>query len=149
MTFAGRPAIIQTIVIVSSVLTNTSAAATKETMMMRLIDADELKYKNLAEVNGKLTYVLTAEEIDNAPTIEAYPFEQVQELVKLNQQFAQDIENLKRPQGEWIVEKDNIFENFRKCSICNEEAEWLDGGSQFLSNFCPNCGAEMQKGGEK
>ena len=38
--------------------------------------------------------------IDNAPTVEAYPFEQVQELVKLNQQFAQEIENLKRPQGE-------------------------------------------------
>lgn len=37
--------------------------------------------------------------IDNAPTVEAYPFEQVQELVKLNQQFAQEIENLKRPQG--------------------------------------------------
>ena len=36
---------------------------------MRLIDADALKYKNLVEVNGRLTYVLTAEEIDNAPTI--------------------------------------------------------------------------------
>lgn len=39
---------------------------------MRLIDADALKYKNLAEVNGRLTYVLTAEEIDNAPTVFAY-----------------------------------------------------------------------------
>ena len=28
-----------------------------------------MKYKNLAEVNGRLTYVLTAEEIDNAPTV--------------------------------------------------------------------------------
>lgn len=37
---------------------------------MRLIDANALKYKNLAEVNGRLTYVLTAEEIDNAPTVE-------------------------------------------------------------------------------
>lgn len=52
-----------------------------------------------------------------------------------------------RPQGEWIVDEDNIFENFKKCSICNEGAEWLDGGSQFLSNFCPNCGADMRKGG--
>lgn len=34
--------------------------------------------------------------------VEAYPFEQVQELVKLNQQFAQEIENLKRPQGDLI-----------------------------------------------
>lgn len=38
---------------------------------MRLIDADALKYKNLAEVNGRLTHVLTAEEIDNAPTVNA------------------------------------------------------------------------------
>lgn len=36
---------------------------------VRLIDANALKYKNLAEVNGRLTYVLTAEEIDNAPTV--------------------------------------------------------------------------------
>jgi hypothetical protein len=40
----------------------------------RLIDADALKYKNLAEVNGRLTYVLTAEDIDNAPTVERKPF---------------------------------------------------------------------------
>lgn len=38
--------------------------------------------------------------IMNAPTVEAYPFEQVHELVKLNQQFAREIENLKRPTGE-------------------------------------------------
>lgn len=36
---------------------------------MRIIDADALKYKNLAEVNGRLTYVLTPEEINNAPTV--------------------------------------------------------------------------------
>lgn len=57
---------------------------------MRLIDADELKYKNLAEVNGKLTYVLTAEEIDNAPTVED------------------------RPQGEWI----DYNNTFYKCPDC-------------------------------
>ena len=37
---------------------------------MRLIDADALKYKNLAEVNERLTYVLTPEEINNAPTVD-------------------------------------------------------------------------------
>lgn len=40
--------------------------------------------------------------IENASSVEAYPFEQVQELVKLNQQFAREIENLKKPQGEQI-----------------------------------------------
>ena len=38
--------------------------------------------------------------IDNTPTVEAYPFEQVHELIKLNQQFAWGIENLKRPTSE-------------------------------------------------
>ena len=39
---------------------------------VRLIDANAVKYKNLAEVNGRLTYVLTAEEIDNAPTVDRW-----------------------------------------------------------------------------
>ena len=47
------------------------------------------------------------------------------------------------PHGEWIEEDDDNF-FVRKCSNCNEVAEWLDGGSQFLSNYCPNCGAKMK-----
>ena len=59
--------------------------------------------------------------IDNAPTVEP-----------------------ERPQGKWIVDGESIFENYKKCSNCGEDAEWLDGGSQFLSKFCPNCGADMR-----
>lgn len=59
-------------------------------------------------VNGQKMKVVPLSVIDNAPTVEAYPFEQVQELVKLNQQFAQEIENFKRPQGE------------------NKQLNWLD-----------------------
>ena len=107
---------------------------------VRLIDATALKYKNLAEVNGRLTYVLTAEEIDNAQTVEAYPFEQVQELVKLNQQFAQEIEYLKRPQGEWIPQGGGFSWVF-KCSCCG----WVDGYPlNERHKYCPNCGASMK-----
>lgn len=63
---------------------------------VRLIDANALKYKNLAEVNGRLTYVLTPEEIDNAPTVG-------------------------RPQGEWELCEDTYFS---KCSICG--SIWLN-----------------------
>lgn len=49
---------------------------------MRLIDADELKYKNIAEVNGILTHVLTAEEIDNAPTVRKMRLIDADELKK-------------------------------------------------------------------
>lgn len=73
--------------------------------------------------------------IDNAPTV--YPIcEDKACKYRVNE----------RPQGEWIVDEDNVFHNFMKCSICNEGAEWLDGGSQFLSNYCPNCGAQMVGG---
>lgn len=61
--------------------------------------------------------------------------------------FADARKQYERPQGKWIVDEDNVFLNSKKCSNCNEGAEWLDGGSQFLSNYCPNCGARMQKGG--
>lgn len=49
--------------------------------------------------------------------------------------------------GQWIVDEDDDMFKFKKCSNCGENAEWLDGGSQFLSNYCPYCGAAMQKGG--
>ncbi len=51
-----------------------------------------------------------------------------------------------RPHGEWIVDEDAFSKEFRKCSNCNEDAEWLEGGGQFLPNFCPNCGADMRGG---
>ena len=58
---------------------------------MGLIDADKLKPDCLTK-DGRLA--ISQSQIANAPTIEAYSFEQLQELVKLNQQFAQEIENL-------------------------------------------------------
>jgi len=85
--------------------------------------------------------------IDNAPTIEAYPFEQVQELVKLNQQFAQEIENLKRPKGKWIPKGrwhiDTQCIEYT-CSICGRKImreESLDVIEQYP--FC-HCGADMR-----
>lgn len=58
---------------------------------MRLIDADALKFKNVAEVNGILTHILTAEEIDNAPTA-LFPL-----TVRINDKVTdEDIESIKR-----------------------------------------------------
>lgn len=47
---------------------------------VRLIDANALIYKNLAEVNGRLTYVLTAEEINNVPTVEPEELKRVRDI---------------------------------------------------------------------
>lgn len=49
-----------------------------------------------------------------------------------------------RPQGEWIVDEDNGILKYMKCSNCGKVAEWLDDGRQLLSNFCPNCGADLR-----
>lgn len=70
---------------------------------MRLGDLDNLKEViNDMFMTGEYDCNSVLKAIDNASTVEAYPFEQVQELVKLNQQFAEEIEELKKPQGEWI-----------------------------------------------
>ena len=107
-----------------------------------MIDATALKYKNLAEVNGRLTYVLTAEEIDNAQTIE------ISGLPKIHYDrgFIAGYEKGKaeRPQGEWIPQGGGFSWVF-KCSCCG----WVDGYPlNERHKYCPNCGAEMKGGAE-
>ena len=53
-----------------------------------------------------------------------------------------------RKKGEWVP---NIMDFFgmkatigMKCSVCGEDALVADGGDEVLSNFCPNCGADMR-----
>lgn len=48
-----------------------------------------------------------------------------------------------RPKGKWI---DGGRYSNHICSICREEAECLQagGGVEFLSDFCPYCGADMR-----
>lgn len=129
---------------------------------MRLIDSDTLReqiddYKYFHSSFQKMTVAefltIVHDLIDNTPTVES--------SLKLDNITEEEIEKFKiiwqranskgllvineeRPQGEWVIDENNVFENYKKCSYCGEGAEWLDGGSQFLSNFCPNCGADMR-----
>lgn len=52
----------------------------------------------------------------------------------------------KRQHGEWIRHVDDLFpeESTEECSVCHEEQR-ITGNDD---NFCPNCGADMRKGGE-
>lgn len=105
--------------------------------MTRLIDADALKKsltRGTKDYYSNIYLGMVLEDIDDAPAVEAYPFEQVQELVKLNQQFAQEIENLKRPTGEWIVTSQGDYE----CSNCRSP-------HTDALPFCPWCGADNRK----
>ena len=117
---------------------------------VRLIDANALKYKNLAEVNGRLTYVLTAEEINNAPTVDPNKdYGAMQYSIGYNDGFMSAKELItkepERPQGEWVEVGDNqpySKDKLYGCSKCRF-------GSYLLSdtknvNFCQNCGTRMK-----
>lgn len=48
-----------------------------------------------------------------------------------------------RPKGEWIIDG-----HHRRCKECGEYFCMTDSeGNEIPSNFCPNCGADMRKGG--
>lgn len=88
---------------------------------MRLIDADTLQKRFFGEI---LMEVVDAEDIDNAPTIDAKP------VVR----------------GHWINEKVMVKGYKAKycydCSVCGKST----GYEYFpISNYCPSCGANMRE----
>ncbi len=96
---------------------------------MRLIDADAAKgriieeiAKNLSELNIRtFTVAAGVAEMfdceDDFPTIEVEPVKH----------------------GKW-----KKIQNFAQCSECKHEVNW--GSKDFLSPYCPNCGAKMDGG---
>jgi hypothetical protein len=91
---------------------------------MRLIDADALKEK-LFIADDNCNPVVTATEIDDAPTVEA------KEVVH----------------GEWKEATPKGVHSWSKwyarCSACDETI-W----SGWEMNFCPKCGADMRTSAE-
>lgn len=48
--------------------------------------------------------------------------------------------------GRWIpLSDDDQEEGIYVCSVCREESYFFDDGT---SKFCPNCGSDMERGGE-
>lgn len=87
---------------------------------MRLIDADALI--EIAKQDGAYDYV-SAEEIANAPTIDAEPVKH----------------------GRWI-DRGTVCQRY-ECSVCGDQHDWLILPNNI--NFCPNCGCAMTKEKEK
>ena len=97
---------------------------------MRLIDADELKKQfsndepyGPEEIGGI---------IDNAPTVNII---QHKDWYLVNKAGAKELLDRERPQGEWILNKDE-----------NPECPFCHSSFTYWGNFCSNCGADMQKG---
>lgn len=95
---------------------------------MRLIDADKLEISMIAEFNDEYgdtvpVYGVTAEDIDNAPTVDAG--------VKC---------------GKWIKKPVFPGKDIPMCSECTTIAvsACLFG---HLYKYCPYCGARMRNGG--
>lgn len=98
---------------------------------MRLIDADALEKilekipaADIKDMGGQ-AYVLVKlsqvfNVIDNQPTIEP-----------------------ERKKGEWIDQDDGAFYPI-ECSECRKIPLFDAYGDYVLSNFCPNCGADMR-----
>ena len=97
--------------------------------MVKYINAEHLSAKIGAGILVKTKFVDVLKEIDNIPPAD------VRENVR----------------GEWILSG-----GYFRCSICNEKAllklDKSKGGSreyeQQKTNFCPYCGAKMEKKGE-
>ena len=110
---------------------------------MRLIDADQfgvVSFQGKSEdfIEG-VCFIL--DKIYEAPTVEAYTFEQVQDLVALNKKMSEE-----RPHGEWRVHS-HCSDGFSyKCSLCGRvvnQGYWFKQ-KEILSvyPYC-HCGAEM------
>ena len=113
---------------------------------MRLIDAEDLKFKNVAYVNGYLTHILTPEEINNAPTVEINDksLEIARKSIELGRSVGKLEGKLERPQGEWI---DYSEDGFVECPFCHKATTCEDNIDEL--HYCWNCGAEMRKGGNE
>ena len=94
---------------------------------MRLIDLDEFNviYTEPKDECFKEGVMYVFEMLSKAPTVEAVPV----------------------VHGEWVLDKrkDRIY-----CNHCNnytpyEWSETVHEVSELISNFCPNCGADMRK----
>jgi predicted Zn-ribbon and HTH transcriptional regulator len=94
---------------------------------MRLIDADYLKEHLMAcAINGRPLHRMYTElddlfiAIDDVPTIDS-----------------------KRKKGKWLLRTDERFDiDYYKCSECGYEPY----RKMDISNFCPNCGCQMEVG---
>lgn len=93
--------------------------------------------------NGALTDLcVPLYQIDNAPTVELTEEQAINKLHETGWLIRHDKEMTERPQGEWIMVKDEKWGDNVKCPFCGKELAGTD------LNFCCKCGADMQQNKE-
>lgn len=112
---------------------------------MRLIDADKLKkdvldlqdcYNGFSDTYDKACIIGVIDEQPSAqPEVMYYP--QVDGITP------SVIVQPERKKGKWIEIPDEVFASTYRCSECGAEP-LFDGSEYALSNYCPNCGADMR-----
>ena len=138
---------------------------------LKKVLSEPLYRSTIKDYGEILKYTFVMDIIDNAPTVEpetkvvanvTFNKEQVEELVEKAK--ADILAQIERPQGEWIehYSKEMSEKGYFLCSRCKcgfkrfekgvrlSDLPWIDGQKYELhciDNYCPNCGASMQKGG--
>ena len=107
---------------------------------MRCIDADKL-YPDCLTKYGRLA--ISQSQIANAPTVETTKAEHKAYNEGFKDGVDQGIKLSERPQGQWIIVKDEKYGDNVKCPFCGKELAGTD------LNFCVKCGASMMKGGKE
>lgn len=92
---------------------------------MRLIDADDfIEYLGLNAENSReenLGEIVTLEDFDRRPIIDAEPVRH----------------------SKWIPVYQENKRGGYECNLCHSYSPAYRNGDDFLSNYCPNCGAKM------
>ena len=114
---------------------------------VRLIDADELKKCAIpCELhNGSLTELcVPLYQIDSAPTVNII---QYKDWYLVNKAGAKELLDRERSQGEWARHDEwaggEYIGGFYHVNCPCEDGYY----SKWETNFCPNCGLPMKKGG--
>ena len=113
-----------------------------------LISRNDFKNKFISTISvGRLEFGDIINLIDNAPTV----VDRSLEIAKKRIELGRKVGNLEgrietaRPQGEWSdLSTYGRHTGWIVCSVCGQEPP---SESNLRTNFCPNCGADMRKGG--
>ena len=104
--------------------------------MKLIIDIDEEMYKRICEAQSVPDMYGT--DVVNAINKIKHGTPVSTELATSLQQTCNNLQQ--RPQGTWIFRHGVTCGGYYKCNKCGEI-------ERAEKNFCPNCGAKMQKGG--